>query len=157
MRAVKGGVWAVLALGLGACGGAPACGPESSRVAEVVDGDTVVLEGGARVRYLLVDAPEITGGKQDCYGAEARDFNRSLVQGRTVSLSYGEACADRFGRLLAYVAVDGREVNSLLVERGHAAVLYVAPAGGARRAEFEALEAQARAARRGLWGACGPP
>jgi micrococcal nuclease len=124
-------------------------------VAEVVDGDTVVLEGGARVRYLLVDTPEITKGKQDCYGPEARDFNRALVQGRTVSLAYGEACTDRFGRLLAYVAVDGREVNPLLVERGLASVLYVAPAGGTRRAEFEALEAQARAARRGLWGACG--
>jgi len=125
-------------------------------VADVVDGDTLVLEGGERVRYLLVDTPETTGGKHDCFGAEARELNRSLVEGRQVSLAYGEACTDRFGRLLAYVSVDGREVNTLLVERGHACVLYVAPAGGGRRAEFEALEAEARRARRGLWGACAP-
>ncbi len=146
-----------LGVGLVACDGdAESCGPASAVVADVVDGDTVVLEGGVRVRYLLVDTPETTGGKADCFGAEAWELNRSLVAGRRVSLSYGEACTDRFGRLLAYVAVEGREVNALLVERGHACVLHVPPAGGARRGEFEALEAEARRARRGLWGACAP-
>jgi len=142
--------------GLAACGGDAPCGPASAVVADVVDGDTLVLEGGERVRYLLVDTPETTGGKHDCFGAEARELNRSLVEGRRVSLAYGEACTDRFGRLLAYVSVEGREVNTLLVERGHACVLYVAPAGGSRRAEFEALEAEARRTRRGLWGVCAP-
>lgn len=156
MRAVTR--WAGAGLvGLAACGGGSApCGPDSGVVAEVVDGDTVVLEGGVRVRYLLVDTPESTGGRRDCFGAEAHEFNRALVAGRRVALSYGEACADRYGRLLAYVAVEGREVNALLVERGLGCALYVAPAGGARRAEFEALEAEARRARRGLWGACSP-
>jgi micrococcal nuclease len=147
------------ALLLLACGGATAglpCGPETGLVTEVIDGDTLVLEGGERIRYLLADAPESTGGRSECFGAEARAFNRGLVEGRRVSLTYGEACEDRFGRLLAYVSVDGREVNSLLVERGHACVLHVPPAGTARRAEFEALEAGARRARRGVWGACAP-
>lgn len=145
------GLWAV---GLAACGGDAPCGPASGVVAHVVDGDTVVLEGGERVRYLLVDAPESTGGRRDCFGAEAREFNRALVEGRRVSLIYAEACEDRYGRLLAYVSVDGHEVNTLLVERGFACALYVPPAGGARRAEFETLEARARRARRGLWGVC---
>ncbi|XXF78706.1 thermonuclease family protein [Myxococcaceae bacterium GXIMD 01537] len=138
------------------CGGeaASSCGPESAVVTEVVDGDTVVLESGTRVRYLLVDAPETTGGKRDCYGPEARDFNRALVEGRRVSLSYAEGCTDRYGRLLAYVSVNDRDVNALLVERGLACVLYVPPAGSARRAKFEALGAEAKHARRGLWGAC---
>ncbi|HZI14934.1 MAG TPA: thermonuclease family protein [Myxococcus sp.] len=147
------------ALLLLACGGDTAglpCGPETGLVTEVIDGDTLVLEGGERIRYLLADAPESTGGRSECFGAEARAFNRGLVEGRRVSLTYGEACEDRFGRLLAYVSVDGREVNSLLVERGHACVLHVPPAGTARRAEFEALEAGARRARRGVWGACAP-
>ncbi|QQR48063.1 thermonuclease family protein [Myxococcus xanthus] len=146
-----------LACLLAACGGGDAevsCGPASGRVAEVLDGDTVVLESGERVRYLLADAPERTGG--DCFGPEAHAFNRGLVEGRRVALTYGEACEDRFGRLLAYVSVEGREVNTLLVERGHACVLHVPPAGRSRRAEFQALEAQARLARRGVWGACAP-
>lgn len=147
------------ALLLLACGGgtaAPPCGPETGMVAEVIDGDTLLLEGGERVRYLLADAPESAGGRSECFGAEARAFNRALVEGRRVSLTYGEACEDRFGRLLAYVSVDGHEVNALLVERGHACVLHIPPAGSARRAEFEALEAGARRASRGVWGACAP-
>ncbi|MFY0583516.1 thermonuclease family protein [Cystobacter fuscus] len=120
----------------------------------MVDGDTVVLQSGERVRYLLVDTPESTGGKRDCFGAESRDFNRSLVEGRVVRLTYGEACTDRYGRLLAYVSVDGREVNSLLAQEGYACVLYVPPAGGSRRSEFQALESAARRARRGMWGQC---
>ena len=141
-------------LGLGACGAESVCGPEAGVVSRVVDGDTVVLRSGERVRYLLVDTPESTGGQSECFGAEARDFNRSLVEGRGVRLSYGEACTDRYGRLLAYVSVEGREVNTRLAQEGYACVLYVPPAGGARRVEFEALESAARRARRGLWGRC---
>ncbi|ATB30585.1 thermonuclease family protein [Melittangium boletus] len=146
-----------LVLGLGSlagCGPESACGPGAGVVARVVDGDTVVLQSGERVRYLLVDTPESTGGKHDCFGAESRDFNRSLVEGRPVRLSYGEACTDRYGRLLAYVSVEGREVNSLLAHEGYACVLYVPPAGGSRRSEFQALESSARRARKGMWGAC---
>jgi micrococcal nuclease len=159
MRAMRGG-WGrlgVLVWGLGAgsgCGSESACGPGGGVVARVVDGDTVVLQSGERVRYLLVDTPESTGGKHDCFGAESRDFNRSLVEGRVVRLTYGEACTDRYGRLLAYVSVDGREVNSVLAQEGYACVLYVPPAGGSRRSEFQALESAARRARRGMWGQC---
>ncbi len=72
-----------------ACGSESACGPSGGVVSRVVDGDTVVLQTGERVRYLLVDTPESTGGKRECFGAEARDFNRSLVEGRVVRLTYG--------------------------------------------------------------------
>ena len=153
MRTVRAVGLALLGLGLG-CGGESTCGPEAGVVARVVDGDTVVLQSGERVRYLLVDTPESTGGKTDCFGAEARDFNRSLVEGRGVRLTYAEACTDRYGRLLAYVSVEGREVNTLLAREGYACVLYVAPAGGSRRVEFQALESAARRARRGMWGRC---
>jgi micrococcal nuclease len=159
MRALRR-TWAGLGLltwGLGVgsgCGSESACGPGGGVVSRVVDGDTVVLQSGERVRYLLVDTPESTGGKKDCFGAESREYNRSLVEGRVVRLTYAEACTDRYGRLLAYVSVDGHEVNSLLVREGYACMLYVPPAGGGRRSEFQALESAARQARRGLWGAC---
>lgn len=145
----------MLALTLTACGDSSSpCGPETGVVAEVIDGDTVVLEGGERIRYLLVDAPETTGGHRDCFGAEAHAFNRGLVEGRTVTLTDGEACTDRYGRRLAYVSVEGHDVNALLLERGHACALFVPPAGASRRAELESLASEARRARRGLWGSC---
>jgi micrococcal nuclease len=141
---------------LTACGTESACGPSAGTVLKAVDGDTVVLASGERVRYLMVDTPESTGGKSECFGAEASAFNRALTEGKLVQLRYAEACTDRYGRLLAYVMVDGREVNTLLVERGYACVLYVPPAGESRRIEYQSLEAAARQARRGLWGACSP-
>ena len=148
---------AVVLLGLAACGGesgAP-CGPERGVVARVVDGDTLVLASGEKVRYLLVDTPESVNGASDCYGHEAAELNRQLALGHEVTLRYDDAaCHDRYGRLLAYVSVDGRELNRVLVERGYACVLYLPPAGSERHAEYDGLEQAARAEGRGMWAAC---
>lgn len=136
------------------CADPSACGPQSARVERVIDGDTVEISGGERVRYLLVDTPETTSGKLECFGAEAREFNRSLVEGRVVELGYASRCRDRFERLLAYVAVDGLDVNARLVADGYACVLHIPPDGDERAAEFSALEERARLNEAGLWGAC---
>lgn len=141
---------------LGACGGDARCGPAEAEVARVLDGDTIELAGGERVRYLMIDAPELTGGPAACYGANAATFNTDLVLGKAVRLRYDALCEDPFGRTLAYVTVDGREVNALMIERGYACVLHLPPNGDGRAAELRALEAAARAAGRGLWGACDP-
>ena len=123
----------------------------------MIDGDTLTLVSGVKIRYLLVNTPEITSGKNECYGAEARDFNKSIVEGKTVALTYDEAgCTDRFSRTLGYVSVDGREVNKLLVERGMGCVLHIPPAGESRAEEFKAAETVAKSENRGVWGACSP-
>jgi micrococcal nuclease len=132
------------------------CGPRRAVVERVIDGDTIVLPGDVRIRYLLVNAPEITGGHADCYGSNAATFNADLVAGKPVELTYDTACQDLFGRTLAYVTVADHDVNRLLVERGYACVLHIPPDGDARADELEAVQAAARAARRGLWGACDP-
>jgi len=146
---------ALIALGaaLAACGGSP-CGPSSAKVSRVVDGDTIELENGTKVRYLLVNAPETTNGHNDCYGAQAAARNAELVEGKTVQLTYDTQCTDRYGRTLAYVKVDGVEVNSTLMTEGLACVLYVKPDGMSRVQEFEDLEVVAKTNRVGLWGAC---
>jgi micrococcal nuclease len=144
----------VAAMGAG-CGGSP-CGETEATVTRVIDGDTIELESGVRVRYLLVNAPETTNGHDDCYGQNAAQFNSDLVLNKTVHLSYDEQCTDQYGRSLAYVTVDGQEVNSLLVQRGYACVLYIPPDGAARADEFMALQLDAKNARRGLWNACDP-
>jgi len=136
------------------CDGGPSCGPSHAIVSSVVDGDTVHLESGETIRYLMIDTNEITNGKNDCFGAEAKQFNSDLVLGKEVDLAYDVDCEDRYGRLLAYVSVAGREVNSLLVERGYACVLYIPPNGTDRVDEFQALEDDARAQGRGMWSAC---
>ena len=140
------------ALVLGGC--SFSAGPDTAKVERVVDGDTVELDDGERVRYLLVDTPESTNGATDCFGQNAKQFNHDLVMGKTIELTYDVEPRDRFGRLLAYVSVDGLDVGRRLVERGYACVLYIPPNGKDRRDEFEALEAEARAGARGMWGVC---
>lgn len=147
---------ATLLAACGSDGGTPSpCGPSTGVVVRAIDGDTIELETGERIRYLLVDTPESVNGATDCWGENAHQLNAQLVEGQTIDLDYDEAaCTDRFGRTLAYVTVNGVDVNSTLVERGYACVLYIPPAGTDRHTEFENLEATARATGRGMWSAC---
>lgn len=130
------------------------CGPSQGVVSQVIDGDTVELETGERLRYLLVDAPETTGGKHDCFGAEAVEQNRALVEGKRISIQYGEVCTDRFQRALVYVTVDGRDVNKELVRGGYGCVLHIPPGGDGRVEEFLEAQEEARDLGHGLWGTC---
>ena len=143
----------LVAAALVACSDAT-CGAGEASVERIIDGDTIIIANGVRIRYLLVNAPEADG--HACYGSNAAQLNADLVLGKTVQLTYDAQCKDGFGRTLAYVTVDGQDVNRLLVERGHACVLHIPPDGDGRAAEFTARERAARAARRGLWGACDP-
>lgn len=147
-----------LASGILASCAAPPCGEERAVVSAVVDGDTIELEDGRKVRYLSVDSPEITKGRDDCWGREAADYNAALVGGREVTLRFdaGAAenpalCTDKYGRLLAYVSVGGVEVNSRLVAEGYACAYDFPPAGQSRAAEFADLELAARNTRQKLW------
>jgi micrococcal nuclease len=132
-----------------------------ARVLRVVDGDTIIVRipgppaRRERVRYIGIDAPEsVTPGRPvECYGPASAAANRRLVGGRTVSLSTDVERRDRFGRVLAYVRVDGRLVNAELVRGGFATALEIAP-NLRQAARLRALEREARRARRGLWGAC---
>lgn len=149
-------VWPVLLLaGLSACEPESKCGPSTGTVVNVVDGDTVDLDDGTRLRLLLVDAPEITLGHDDCYGHEAAAFTAAQLQGQKVKLAYDDAeCTDKYGRTLAYITVGTVDVNAELVKRGLACRLYIPPAGDARQDEFETYESEARTDRTGMWGAC---
>jgi len=141
---------------LAGCAGDSPCGSSEATVIRIVDGDTVELDDGRKVRYLLVDTPESTNGPTACYRQNAQQFNTDLVLTKTVNLSYDVECTDRYGRTLAYVTVDGQEVNSLMIQRGYGCVLHIPPDGDARLAEFQSLQRDAMLSNRGLWGECDP-
>lgn len=130
--------------------------PARARITAVFDGDTVLLAGGQKVRYLGIDTPE-AGSKDhppDCFAEEAERLNKSLVLGREVSLEYDRETKDRYGRLLAYVVLpDGRCANGELIRAGCAAV-FRTPEGFGREAEFVALQREAVQRRAGMWGSC---
>ena len=130
----------------------------SARVVHVVDGDTLDVDWVGRrerVRLLGVDTPETVDPDRPigCYGPEASAFTARRLQGRTVRLRFDRQPRDRYGRLLAYVEVDGRRFNDELLTGGYARLLVIPPNGRHGRAMLDE-ELAARAAERGLWGAC---
>lgn len=131
--------------------------PGTATVVRVVDGDTVVLSGGiGKSRLIGIDTPEVHGGVE-CHGPEASAFAKRLLAGATVRVARQAEPADRYGRALVDLWLrDGRHVNALLVERGYATPLSIAP-NVRYAARLGRLARAARAARRGLWapGACG--
>lgn len=125
-------------------------------IKRVVDGDTVELEDGNKVRYIGVNTPEThhpTKGVQ-CYGREAAAFNQSLVEGKLVRLEKDVSETDRYGRLLRFVYLeDGTFVNQVLLEKGYAQVVTYPP-DIAKSKQFLAVQAEAREEKKGLWGYC---
>ena len=96
-------------------------------VKQVLDGDTIVLRNGDKIRYLGIDSPEM-GEKPEFMGVEARDLNRRLVSGKRVRLEFDKEREDRYGRKLCYVFLEnGEMVNAILLRRGLAYVLAIGP------------------------------
>lgn len=132
----------------------------SALVTRVVDGDTIEARIGGEVedvRLIGVDTPETVkpGAPVQCFGPAASRFAHRLLQGRRVRLDFGEERRDVYGRLLAYVHVEGRLANAILVRRGLARSLTIPP--NDRLAPLlRRLELRAARAGRGLWGACRP-
>lgn len=131
----------------------------SARVVDVVDGDTVrvALRGGRTetVRIIGVDTPETKkpGTPVQCFGPEASAYTEARLAGRSVSLELDTEQRDRYGRLLAYVRVDGRRFDDDLLRLGYGRLLVIPPNDRYGRALLGA-ESEARRARRGLWQAC---
>ena len=126
--------------------------PGQAQVVRVIDGDTIEIATGQRVRYIGIDAPE-THPTMECYGLEAWARNRELVEGKVVRLEKDVSETDRYGRLLRYVWVDQVMVNAELVRLGCAqATAY--PPDVKHQERLRYLEAEAKSTGRGMWGIC---
>lgn len=135
---------------------------DSSRVVRVIDGDTVELADGRRVRYIGIDTPELSdpGKKVDpdrigvaCFGEAAKAENVNLVEGKEVRLVKDVSETDNYKRLLRYVYVGDVFVNDHLVRQGFAHVVTYPP-DVAYSGQFLEAEREARENKRGLWLDC---
>jgi micrococcal nuclease len=133
------------------------------RVTSVADGDTFTGKdpSGAKVkvRVLSIDAPELAhnGNKAACGSKAAATRLRSLLSGQKVTVTGDPRsdAVDRYGRKLAYVELDGRDVGLQLVKEGLVEAWY--PSGEPEPERFAAYaEAQsvARQKRTGSWATC---
>ncbi len=122
-------------------------------ITRIVDGDTIEIEGGQKVRYIGIDTPEskAPGKDVECFALEATEKNRQLVEGKQVRLEKDVNETDRYGRLLRYVYVGDVMVNEVLVSEGYAhAKSY--PPDVKYQELFTQKEAEAREKEAGLWG-----
>lgn len=132
--------------------------PSEAGVAKVIDGDTIVLDGGEKVRYLGINAPEIRvrDGNQwipkiQICGKEAKTYNQKLVEGKRVRLEYDQKKRDDYNRILAYVWSDGVLINGELLRKGLALVDVRSPNRKHQKMFFN-FQREARDFHRGIWG-----
>jgi micrococcal nuclease len=129
----------------------------SARVLAVVDGVTIDVELGGRVqrvRYLGIELP-MDSAEPPFNAEQAREYNRFLVEGKTVQIETDAVGSDEAGRLVRYVYVAGEMVNRALITNGYATVSDDPPVFLHRRGFLEAQE-NAQDGLRGVWKSVGP-
>ncbi len=135
----------------------PAIESTTYRVGRVVDADTFVLADTAqRVRLIGADAPETVkpNWPVEPWGTEATAFSKEFLSGGQLRLEFDDEPRDKYGRLLAYVWVGDRMLNEELIRAGLARAKLQYRYSAAMKARFRRAEAEARAARRGIWSGC---
>jgi micrococcal nuclease len=97
-------------------------------VQRVVDGDTLLLGTGERVRLIGVNTPETVHSKKavEAFGKEASAFTKGMVEGKLVRLEFDPLSSrrsdgkDRYSRTLAYVFLqDTTHLNAEIIRQGY--------------------------------------
>jgi len=127
---------------------------EKTTVERVVDGDTIVISGGERVRLIGINTPESVkeAGKVEYFGKEASSYTKNKIEDKTIYLEKDVSNRDDYDRLLRYIYLeDGTFFNELIVKEGYAfAVTY--PPDVKYNEILREAENYARENNLGLWG-----
>lgn len=125
-------------------------------VAKVSDGDTftIIIDNKKYgVRLIGVDTPESVHPnkkKNVPYGKIASDYTKSRLEGKKVILKKDVQARDKYGRILAFVYIDGKMYNEELIEEGHAKIMTVPPNVG-NTERFKKLQKEAQKLKKGVW------
>jgi len=129
-------------------------------VSRVIDGDTIELNTGEKLRYIGIDTPEINFGKDpECFAIQAKEFNKKLVENKVVKIEKDVSEKDKFGRLLRYVYVENESttstifINDYLVRQGYA-IVSTYPPDIAHIEDLLTAQQEARENNRGMWKNC---
>jgi len=123
-----------------------------TKVTGVIDGDTIYIEGGEKVRLICIDTPETDeSGYQ-----EAKDYLESLILYEEVKLVDDISERDKYGRLLKYIYTeDGDFVNELIVKNGYGKAYLYSP-DTAKCPIIEDAENYAKGQELGIWASVTP-
>jgi len=129
---------------------------DTYEVVRVVDGDTFVIEYEGKqekVRLIGIDTPESVHPDEEKnteFGDEVSNYSKNILTGKEVLLEFDVEKRDKYGRLLAYVYLDGQMYNKILLEKGYAKIATYPP--NVKYVEdFTKLQKEARENKQGLW------
>lgn len=127
---------------------------EQVTVTRVVDGDTIVIDSGEKVRMILINSPESVHrdkSKNTPFGKKASEYTTEKLLDQTIYLEKDVSDTDRYGRLLRYIYLeDGTFYNELMVKEGYAQTATFPP--DTKHLEIiQAAETHAREESLGLW------
>ena len=145
---------ALFVVGAFLIGGAPTA-YAASNVSKVVDGDTITMSNGEKVRLIQIDTPELAS--KECYGIQAKsELSKLLNQAGEVSLTSDPNLdeVDKYGRLLRYVFIGNTNLNLKLIEIGAAAPYFYRGEKGIYAAQFLKAAQTAQKRKLGMWGMC---
>lgn len=126
---------------------------QTFKVVRIIDGDTIEIEGGEKIRYIGINTPEIDDKDlvKLCFAQKAALKNKELVEGKQISLVKDISETDKYGRLLRYVYIGDTFINDFLVRQGFAQISTYPPDVKFKQ-QFQEAEQEARQNKRGLWG-----
>jgi endonuclease YncB( thermonuclease family) len=94
---------------------------QEHKVTRIIDGDTIKLENGQTIRLKGINTPE----KSMPFHTEATNFLTKLVQNKTIQIeTYG---TDKYGRTLAHIFLDNKNINEQILTQGLATLYYYNP------------------------------
>lgn len=123
------------------------------RVERTIDGDTLLLEDGTRIRLIGVNAPEIAHDDVPAqpFGAEAARWLDERATGKAVRLEFDLERYDHYDRTLAFVYLEDVLLNEEIIRQGYSRAQLQYNYSVRMKRRFEAAEEEARTAQRGIW------
>lgn len=125
----------------------------TTKVVEITDGDTIKIEGDEKVRLVGIDTPETKDPRKtvECFGQEASDYLKSLIDQKEVELKKDNTSDDRdkYDRLIRYVYLNDEDINAKMIEDGYAYAY--TEFSFDKSEEYTNIENEARENNRGLW------
>ena len=126
------------------------------KVLKVVDGDTIQIDYNGKkekVRMIGIDTPESVHPdetRNNENGKIASEYTKKLLTDKEVTLELDVQERDKYGRILAYVYLNGKMINKKLLEDGYAQVATFPPNVKYVK-EFTKIQEKAKEAEKGLW------
>lgn len=123
------------------------------QVSRIIDGDTIEIENGQKVRLIGVDTPELDDKDpvKKCYAQKAKEKTQELLENKIIKMERDVSSTDKYQRLLRYIWVDDIFLNDYLVRNGFAMVATFPPDVKYQK-QFQQAQQEAMEKKMGFWG-----